>query len=109
MYILVNADKDKYDRPIDIYVSEPSETYEEFSNELFLKLFSEWGEPNKWYDEEKSKDKLKEIVKSGGEVYFDGPYKYNYDTDSNGNIIKLKSNCPSINEYCGESYVVHQV
>lgn len=109
MYILVSASKDRNDRPISISVSPLCDTYHEFSERLLWLMFFEWTERDADEDEEAHISYLKHLVKHGKPINYSVSRTYNYNTDSEGNLISFSTQCAGEDEFAGESHSIIEV
>ena len=97
MYVLIEAKKGRYDRPIDIIKRETSETIESLQKILFQSLIG---------CDEDEETEIKDAIenqKTYVELYNDKIVNLYYGEHG---FIGYATNCPSINEFIGESFEI---
>jgi len=124
MYLIIYADKDSYDRPIDITLQDQFSSPEQASDELKnilcswlkfkepddVKLWGECDYNTELYCEHMKKRFLERINKTIENqlkfVQYNDYESYQINYDSDKNLTMITTGCPRDNEYMGETYQV---
>lgn len=126
MFLIINADKGRYDRKINIYKPTKFSTSEEagkylesilirwlYSNFTDDKLLEELNYDYNLYDkriEDICRKKIREqIGKDENYIMYSDYDSYEFDYDNEGSLTMITTGCPSDNEYIGETYQVIEI
>lgn len=126
MYLVIEANKGRYDRPINIYKRESFKSAREAGDYLknmlcewlhynyeSYELFESLNHDNKKYWELITETIIHDIDEQIKDSKFHidcGEYDvYNFDYDEYNNLTMITKGCPSDNEYIGETYQVVEI
>lgn len=101
-YMLIYAEKDSYDRPIEISLQKESHDIKELSEEIYRYIYNSDLMENNYA-------KIKKAMKHG-EKYIESGYEYFYiDYDTDNNLTYFSVGCPADDEYEGFSLKICEI